>query len=96
MTLRIYQIYDSVIDAPVTDGMVFEGTLEMADDMYGIRIDCTEADLIDWCKTGMLRQPHTSRVTLRYRDFATDQEYVSYLASGTIQNFNLVLGTWTA
>lgn len=95
MTLRIYQIYDSVVDAPAADGMVFEGTLEMADDMYGLRIDCTETDLIDWCKSGMFRTPNTTCITLRYRDFATDQEYASYLASNTIQNFDLVLGTWT-
>jgi hypothetical protein len=95
MTLRIYQIYDSIVDAPVTDGIVFEGTLEMADDTYGLHIDCTEADLIDWCKSGMFRVPTTTRITLRYRDFATEQDYVSYLASSTIQNFDSVLGIWT-
>lgn len=69
--IRLYQLCEPGGEAFASGGMLFEGTLEQADDTFGIRVGLVEADLID------LARDHGW--TVRYRDFSDQAEIDAYL-----------------
>ncbi len=68
--IRSYQIIARGEQAP--DQAIFEGTIEEADNVYGLRIGATESDLVSFVENAY------PDCCIRFRDFKNRSEFEQY------------------